>query len=159
MNLTRVFIHGLESSSQGTKGMYFRNKYPDMMIEDFTGPFAQRMDKLNDLLRDKTDIIIVGSSYGGLMAAVYTFNNERKVKKLILLAPAINLVEFNPYLKKKLNTPVMIYHGSRDDVVPPASVEDIARIVFSDLQYHLVVDDHSLHDTFEHMGWDDLLKH
>ena len=95
MNLTRVFIHGLESSSQGTKGMYFRNKYPDMMIEDFTGPFAQRMDKLNDLLRDKTDIIIVGSSYGGLMAAVYTFNNEMKVKKLLQSTPQSSGVPMN----------------------------------------------------------------
>lgn len=158
MDLTRVFIHGLESSSQGNKGVFFSKRYPGMIIEDFIGPFAQRMDKLDDLLQGKTDLLLVGSSYGGLMAAVYTFNNERKVKKLILLAPAINLVEFNPYLKKKLNTPVMIYHGSRDDVVPPASVKDIARIVFPDLQYHLVVDDHSLHDTFEHMDWDELLK-
>jgi pimeloyl-ACP methyl ester carboxylesterase len=158
MGLTRVFIHGLESSSQGNKGVFFRKKYPDMVIEDFVGPFNQRMDRLNNLLRNKTDLLLVGSSYGGLMASVYALDNKRKVKKLILLAPAINLTEFDPYLKKKLQAPVMIYHGSHDDTVPPVSVRDIARIVFTDLKYHLVEDDHSLHNTFEHMNWDELLE-
>jgi pimeloyl-ACP methyl ester carboxylesterase len=158
MNSTRVFIHGLESSSQGTKGAFFREKYPDMIIGDFFGPFENRMDKLQNLILGKTDLILVGSSYGGLMAAIYTFNNERKVRKLILLAPALNLVEFNPYLKKKLHIPVTIYHGRHDDVVLPDPVHDIARMVFTDLQYHLVEDDHSLHETFKGMNWNRLLK-
>jgi pimeloyl-ACP methyl ester carboxylesterase len=155
---TKVFIHGLESSGQGTKGMFFRENFPDMIIDDFFGPFMERMDKLYHLLLKKTDLILVGSSYGGLMAAVYTLNNEMKVRKLILLAPALNLEEFKPYLNKKSHVPVKIYHGRRDDVVPPESVHDTARKVFIDLQYHLVEDDHSLHDTFTSMNWDRLLK-
>jgi pimeloyl-ACP methyl ester carboxylesterase len=158
MNLTRMFIHGLESSSQGTKGMFFREKYPDMMIEDFIGSLEQRMSKLSNLLLKRTDLLLVGSSYGGLMAAIYTFKNERKVKKMVLLAPALNLVEFKPYLKKKIHIPVKIYHGRHDIVVPPESVHDIARLVFTDLQHHMVEDDHSLHDTFKGMNWDNLLK-
>jgi pimeloyl-ACP methyl ester carboxylesterase len=158
MNLTRVFIHGLESSSQGTKGVFFREKYPDMIIEDFPGSFQERMVKLNNLLLEKTDILLIGSSYGGLMAAVYALNNERKVKKLILLAPALNLEELKPYLERKLSIPTMIFHGTYDDVVPPESVHTIARMIFSNLQHHLVEDDHSLHDTFENMNWVELLK-
>ncbi len=158
MNSTRVFIHGLESSSMGTKGVYFREKFPDMIIEDFSGPFEKRMDELSHLLFAKKDLILVGSSYGGLMAAVYTFNNELKVRKLILLAPALNLEEFKPYLNKKLNIPVTIYHGRHDDVVPPESVHDIARKVFTDLQHNMVEDDHSLHATFKGMNWERLLK-
>ena len=158
MNRMSVFIHGLESSSQGAKGVFFREKYPDMLIDDFVGPFNRRMDKLNDLLHGKKNLLLVGSSYGGLMAASYAFDNERDVRKMILLAPALNLAEFKPYLKKKLHVPVMIYHGRHDDVVPPESVHDIARMVFTDLRYHLVEDDHSLHDTFKDMNWDELLK-
>jgi pimeloyl-ACP methyl ester carboxylesterase len=158
MNPTKVFIHGLESSSQGTKGVFFRENFPDMIIEDFSGPFEKRMDTLNHLLLKKKELILVGSSYGGLMAAIYTFNNELKVRKLILLAPALNLEEFNPYLNKKSNIPVTIYHGRHDDVVPPESVLDAARKVFTDLQHHLVEDDHSLHDTFKRMNWAMLLK-
>ena len=58
------------------------------------GDFTTRMHKLNDVLAGKTDLIIVGSSYGGLMAAQYAMENESRVKKLILLAPALNLPEF-----------------------------------------------------------------
>lgn len=155
---TKVFIHGLESSGQGTKGVFFRENFPDMIIDDFFGPFMERMNKLDQLLLKKTDLILVGSSYGGLMAAIYTLNNETKVRKLILLAPALNLEEFKPYLNKKSLVPVTIYHGRRDDVVPPETVHDSARKVFTDLRYYLVEDDHSLHDTFASMNWDRLLE-
>ncbi|MBT8490511.1 MAG: alpha/beta hydrolase, partial [Deltaproteobacteria bacterium] len=95
MHNTRVFIHGLESSSQGTKGIYFRERYPDMIIEDYPGSFEERMLKLNKVLSDKKDLILVGSSYGGLMASVFTCTNEERVTRLILLAPALNLEEFD----------------------------------------------------------------
>lgn len=158
MSLTRVFIHGLESSSQGTKGVFFRTRYPDMIIEDFVGSFKERMNKLHDILFHRNNLIVVGSSYGGLMATVYAAKNEEKIKKLILLAPALNAVEFNSYSHMKIHLPVIMYHGSKDDVVPPAAVREIAGEVFTHLHYHLVDDDHSLHDTFSLMDWDDLLE-
>lgn len=158
MKSTRVFIHGLESSSMGTKGVFFRDKYPDMIIEDFVGTFKERMEKLNKLLSGKAPLILVGSSYGGLMATAYAFNNERSIKKLILLAPALDIYEFEPYLGRQLLVPAVIYHGRDDDVVSPPSVRDIARKLFRNLDYHLVDDDHSLHTTFSLMNWDDLLE-
>jgi predicted esterase len=157
MNPTMVFIHGLESSSRGTKGAFFRKKYPEMIIEDFSGSFEKRMNRLQNLLHNKNNLLLVGSSYGGLMAAVYAFFNERDVKKLVLLAPALNLAEFTSCLDKKSHIPVMIFHGKYDDVVPPFSVHHVAQAVFTNLQHHIVEDDHSLHNTFTHMDWDDLL--
>ena len=157
MSSTRVFIHGLESTSHGTKGEFFRNKYPDMILEDFIGPLDQRMDRLNRLLDGKIDLVLVGSSYGGLMASIYACRNPRKVRKLILLAPALDLADFEPYLTSRIDIPVVLYHGLLDDVVPPEAVQIIARKVFSNLDYHAVDDDHSLHHTFSGMAWDDLL--
>jgi len=157
MNPQRVFIHGLESSSQGTKAVYFREKFPDMLIEDYTGLLEERMARLRGLLAGKKDLLVVGSSFGGLMAAIYTCENEGSVTRLILLAPALDLPYFSPFTKKRLAIPVWIYHGKEDDVVPPAPVERIARKVFSNLSYHLVDDDHSLHRTFPLMDWDRLL--
>ena len=158
MNATRVFIHGLEGSSQGTKGVFFRERYPDMIIQDFHGTLEQRMDRLNSLLSDKRSLIMVGSSYGGLMAAIYAFNNKEKVKKLILLAPALVFYEFGPYLRKRTDTPVIIYHGKKDDVVPLAPVHKIACRVFENLTFNMVDDDHILSKTFKSMDWDDLLE-
>lgn len=154
----RVFIHGLESNGQGAKGLFFRERYPDMLVEDYTGSFAARMEKLNRLLEGKEELILVGSSYGGLMAAVYAFNHPVQVKKMILLAPALMLPEFLPCQGKRLAMPVELYHGRQDDIVPPELIKKIAARTYDNLTYHGVDDDHSLHATFAAMPWDLLLK-
>lgn len=157
MEPTRAFIHGLESSGQGTKGMFFHERYPGMIIEDYDGPFAQRMEKLEGLLVKKDDLILVGSSYGGLMAAVYACLHEERVKKLILLAPALHLEPFQPYLNKTLQMPIAIFHGLQDDVVPIEAVQTIARKSFANHTFSSLDDDHSLHQTFATLDWDTLL--
>jgi predicted esterase len=157
MGNTLVFIHGLESTAQGAKGQFFSQYFPEMIIEDYTGDFNARMKKLNGILAGKTDLIIVGSSYGGLMAVRYAMENESRVKKLILLAPALNLPEFKSGACKKLIIPVIIYHGTGDDVVNPQIVKQIATEYFSNLEHHLVDDDHPLHKTFPLLDWKKLL--
>jgi len=157
MGPTLVFIHGLESTSWGTKGVFFRERYPGMILEDFSGPFPQRMQKLEGLLEGKNDLILVGSSYGGLMAAVYACLHEDRVKKLILLAPALHLEPYRPYLNKKLHMPIVIFHGIRDDVVPLETVRQIAGQLFVNHIFNAVDDDHSLHNTFAALPWDALL--
>ncbi len=154
----RAFIHGLESSSQGTKGVFFRERYPGMIVEDFPGSFGERMDRLEGLLRGKTGLIIVGSSYGGLMAAVYGCLHGDRVEKLILLAPAIHLDEFDPFLGRKSDIPTVVVHGEGDEVVPPEPVRIRAEKVFTRLDYRLVDDDHSLHRNFPLLDWDGLLE-
>jgi predicted esterase len=154
---TRVFIHGLESSSKAAKGAFFREKYPNMIIDDYAGPFEQRMAALQAALADKDDLILVGSSYGGLMATVFALSRQEKLRKLVLLAPALNHMPPELYRERTLDFPVILYQGNQDEVVPPAPVYEIARTLFTDLAYHLVHDDHSLHETFFTMDWDELL--
>lgn len=156
--MTRVFIHGLESSSRGDKGLYFRERYPDMIVEDYFGSLQERMQTLFERLKGKTDLLLVGSSYGGLMAAIFACEQPQRVRKLILLAPALSLADFDPYLSKRLTIPTLIFHGSEDDVVPPEPVRLIAEKVFTNLSYHGVSDDHSLHRTFPTMDWNSLLE-
>jgi len=152
-----VFIHGLESTSQGTKGQFFRQFFPQMIIEDYTGDFATRMRKLSGLLSGSADLILVGSSFGGLMATQYAIENEDRVKKMILLAPALNLPEFRPHGHTKLHLPVIIYHGTDDNIVDPYTVKTIALKYFSNLEHNFVDDDHSLHKTFPLINWKKLL--
>jgi len=152
-----VFVHGLESSGRGAKGLFFRERYPNMIIEDFDGPFAQRMEKLEELLAEKNELVLVGSSFGGLMAAVYACMHEERVRKLILLAPALHLEPFRPHLDKILQIPVAIFHGLQDDVVPLEAVRTIAKRSFADHTLTVLDDDHSLHRTFATLDWDSLL--
>jgi len=157
MENTLVFIHGLESTAQGAKGVFFSKNFPKMIIEDYTGDFLNRMRKLDGILAGKNNLIIVGSSYGGLMAAHFAMENEKRIKKLILLAPALNLSEFKPNDDKPLSMPVIIYHGTQDDVVNPQTVKDIAQKYFRNLEHHFVDDDHPLHKTFSSLDWKRLL--
>jgi pimeloyl-ACP methyl ester carboxylesterase len=154
----RMFIHGLESNNQGTKAVYFRKNFPDMLTPNFPGSLDERMADLRALLSGESDIILVGSSFGGLMASIFVMENEPRVKRLVLLAPAVNLMEFSPYRNRKIQVPVHIYHGRQDEVIPLEDVQTVARQVFSDLTFHSVDDDHYLHKTFEKIDWDTLLR-
>jgi pimeloyl-ACP methyl ester carboxylesterase len=158
MNLARVFIHGLESSSRGTKATFFKRRYADMIVEDFHGTLDQRMHKLSGLLSDDPALIMVGSSLGGLMAAIFALENPNRVKKLILLAPALTFPDFEPYLCHRIEIPVTVYHGKKDDVVPAAPTYEVAREIFGNLAFNEVDDDHMLSQTFKAIDWDDLLE-
>lgn len=158
MITTRVFIHGLDGSRQGEKGSFFRERYPGMIVEDYLGDFEERMAKLNAVLAAKDDLVLVGSSYGGLMAAVFACRNVAKIRKLILLAPALNYLPPETCGATGCDFPVILYHGSRDEVVPPGPVQKIAARLFIYLTYNLVDDDHSLHQTFFSLDWDALLS-
>jgi predicted esterase len=83
--------------------------------------------------------------------------HEPSVEKIILLAPAINLIEFAPHESKQISVPVWIYHGKDDQVIPLAQVEPIAKEVFQNLSFSVVEDDHYLHNTFKTIDWDSLL--
>jgi len=154
----RIFIHGLESNNQGTKAVYFREKFPGMLTPNFPGPLGERMAKLREILSGQSNIIMVGSSFGGLMASIFAMENEPSVTRLILLAPAINLTEFAPYRDREITMPVHIYHGRQDEVISMEDVRSVARQVFADLTFQAVDDDHYLHKTFEKIEWDTLLS-
>jgi len=153
---TKIFIHGLESSNQGTKSIFFRKKFPDMILHTYKGDLQERMKKLKGDLAGKSDIRLVGSSFGGLMASLFAMAQEHRVAKIILLAPAINLIEFAPN-RKQISVPVWIYHGRGDQVIPLTEVESIAKEIFLDLSFRIVDDDHYLHKTFKTIDWDSLL--
>jgi len=155
--INRIFIHGLESSNQGTKAVFFREKYPDMILPTFEGPLPERMEKLDRVLSGRSEIRIVGSSFGGLMATLFAMDNASDVKRMILLAPAINMIEFAPQKKKKIVVPVHVYHGRDDEVIPLTAIEPIAKKIFEDLSLNIVEDDHFLHKTFKTLDWDALL--
>lgn len=156
-DLNRVFIHGLESSSQGNKARYFRQRYPGMIIGDFQGPLQNRLKTLDGLIAGKRDLVLVGSSFGGLMAAIYTCKHPETVRRLILLAPALDLEDFNPFHDMKLDVPTTIFHGKKDDVVPLEPVRRIAERIFTNMSFHVLDDDHPLSTTFETLDWDELL--
>jgi alpha-beta hydrolase superfamily lysophospholipase len=156
-SVCRIFIHGLESSNKGKKSVFFRGMFPDMIIPTFVGSLPERLLKLDGFLLGKSDIRIVGSSFGGLMGALFAMENEAKVKNLILLAPAIHMIHMAPGKIGKISIPVSIYHGTEDQVIPLEEVEKVAGEFFTNLTFNKVQDDHFLHRTFKTIDWERLL--
>ena len=131
MNRNMIFLHGLESSSQTYKASVMRKSYPELIVPDFAGPLEARMEALYPILGDKKDWTIIGSSFGGLMGAIFTCERPDQVQKQVLLAPALMVPEFASYLDREpVSVPTTIIHGKQDDIVQLETVREIAQKVF-----------------------------
>jgi len=161
-----IFIHGLESSGEGFKGRLFQKQIPGILTPNFFQfdtkisiqlLLKKRMEQLKSILDKSGKWIIIGSSFGGLMGALYTLNHPSKVIKLIFLAPLLNTPFLNPLNFEKAKIPVIAYHGKNDQVIPFKQSYEIAKQLFTNLKYNLVEDDHFLHNTVQIIDWKKLL--
>jgi pimeloyl-ACP methyl ester carboxylesterase len=162
-----IFVHGLESSGKGFKGRLLKNLFPNILTPDFKAfdlnismyeLLDYRMKELNDILALKKSWIIIGSSFGGLMATLYTLQNPGHIKRLILLAPFLKSRKLKPFLKKTVDIPVIVFHGKNDKVVPYLPSRERAKLLFTNLTYNIVDDDHSLHKTVKDINWEELVQ-
>jgi len=142
--------------------VYLKKLIPEILTPDFiefnqkksiNGLLEMRMAQLKSILREKDLWVLIGSSFGGLMGALYTLQNPRKVKKLILLAPylassVLDLEKYNP-----VNVPVIAYHGKNDDVVQLKKSREQAYKLFTNIEYNSTKDDHSLQKTVKELDW------
>ena len=153
----KIFLHGLESSSKGAKATFLRDLYPDIKIPDFAGSLFERMAALHAVLAGQENIILVGSSFGGLMATIFAMKKSQAVRRIVLLAPALNFPEFSRYTMQRIDIPTWMIIGRDDTVTPPEKVVPMAGKIFSVLHYDEVDDDHMLARTFRKLDWKTLL--
>lgn len=153
-----LFIHGSESNGQTYKAQVLRKTFPELISPDFTGPLAVRLAQMEAILGEQGGWTLIGSSLGGLMAALFATRHPGQVRKLTLLAPALNLPEFARRLPKPVDVPTLLIIGKKDDVIPVETVRRLAKRVFPKLTYLSVDDDHRLHYTADHLDWKELLE-
>ncbi len=152
-----IFLHGSDSSSQTYKAVVLRRFFPEMVVPDFTGTLAERMEQLEKIVGNTPGWTMVGSSLGGLMAALFAARHPGQVRKLVLLAPALILPEFEE-VKQSIEVPCTIVQGKLDEVLHPGEVRKLAEKTFTRLNYIQVEDDHRLHKTAEEMDWGKVLE-
>ena len=92
------------------------------------------------------------------MAAVFALEHPQAVKRLILLAPALNFPEFSGYAAAACPVPTLLYIGRYDSVCPPQEVMPAASLRFTDLTIRQTEDDHQLRQTFTAIDWSSLLS-
>ncbi len=154
-----IYIHGSESDSNSGKARQFREWFPGMLTPDFKGSFDERMSQLYDILADKKEWVLIGSSYGGLMGTVFTLENEFQVRKLILLAPALTLDPIASLSRPRpVSVPTVVIHGRLDTVVPLEPVRRIAQKLFLNVEYYVVEDNHRLQKAAQELDWNSILE-
>jgi len=119
------------------------------------------MNQLIEILKNKDSWIIIGSSFGGLMAVLYTCQYPFKIKHLILLAPYLATPELDPenFSNLPLNIPIIIYHARQDKVVSMKKSRARAEQLFSNITYHIIEDDnHKLQSTVQRINWKELIQ-
>ena len=126
------FLHGLDSSGNGTKGQFLARHFPQIIRPDFRGSLTARLKQFNKLCQGSTALILIGSSYGGLMATCHAIDNPQSVIRLILLAPALNYENYRPPASP-LPIPTILIIGEHDTVTPPNPVVALAEATFSHL--------------------------
>jgi pimeloyl-ACP methyl ester carboxylesterase len=106
MNKTILFLHGFASSSQGTKGQYFRKKFSALSQVDFhafdftptpqdfeymtiTGLINRLRQYLLDQRLAATGVNFIASSMGAL-AGLHYAHRFGGVEKMLFLAPALS---------------------------------------------------------------------
>ncbi len=147
-----IFLHGLESSSKGTKALFFAEHFPQMLTPDFYGNLSKRLAQLEAITHNLNHLVLVGSSFGGLTATAFAIHQPNKVNKLILLAPALNFPDFVP-IKSSIDVKTTIFQGKRDTTCPHDKILAISKKLFTNLTFNTVNDDHMLHSTFRTIPW------
>jgi predicted esterase len=93
------------------------------------------------------------------MGTVFTCQKPTHVRKLILLAPALMKDPFGSYLAlEPVSVPVVVVHGTADDVVPLDEAREYAEKFFADLKYIVVDDGHRLQEAFKELNWEEILE-
>ncbi|RUO42923.1 alpha/beta hydrolase [Aliidiomarina taiwanensis] len=113
------FFHGLESGPHGAKYHLIREHYPELKSPDFQGMnLQQRLDAAAAITAGQSQLTLVGSSFGGLLAArLYALYPER-IDNLLLLAPAVHTEEGDKVTRMPAAGQVRVLQGYDDDVVP-----------------------------------------
>ena len=105
-----IYLHGFASSPSSKKGLIYRDRFAahgiDLIIPDLNVPSFERLslraqlEKVNDIIASLPagDVTLIGSSLGGCVALNYVDHYHaqptgERVNRLILLAPAVNLIE------------------------------------------------------------------
>jgi predicted esterase len=155
------FLHGLDSSPQGTKSRLLKTHYPDCLIPSLPTDIHARVRIVEQVLHART--IVIGSSLGGLTALMFAMTHPELIAALILLAPAVGCRDsgiFTEDQKLMLESlyvpaaiPTVIIAGIRDDVIPLASIRTLVQRSPdpSMIRLHEVDDDHNLHQSLDLM--------
>lgn len=112
-----VFLHGLESGPTGTKAAWLRARYGAFTPTLDTTSFPAAVAGAAAALAEHRPRLVVGSSYGGAVAARLVLDGVW-TGPTVFIAPAAHRLGIEASLPP--GTRGIVIHGDQDDVVPLA---------------------------------------
>ena len=148
-----IWAHGLWGSPNGSKITAIRESGIEVNSPDFNNmELDERVDILNELV-SKEEVVLAGSSYGGLACALVAQQQPKQIKGMLLLAPALHLPEAPNNVPENLiapeNIPVIIIHSTTDDIVPISASKDYLERSKENVKLIEVDDNHVLENSIE----------
>ena len=148
-----VWAHGLWGSPNGSKVTAIRESGIEVTSPDFNEmELVDRVELLKETI-DIGDVVLAGSSWGGLACALTAQEKPEKLRGLLLLAPALHYPEHPNDVPEKLiapdNVPVTIIHSTTDDIVPISASKDYIERSGNNVQLIEVEDSHVLKESIE----------
>ena len=164
-----IYLHGFASSPASLKARYLMKCFegvgitlavPDLNCDDFSHlTISRQIAQVVDLLpADKSPVVLIGSSLGGLTAAIIA-QQYPQIDRLILLAPAFDFLgHWLPKIgAEKLNLwerdrYLPIYHYGQQKLLPLHY-----DFIIDAHRYHLCQSDRSLPTLIIHGTGDDVI--
>ena len=149
------YLHGLESSPQGFRANYLRERFPQIIAPALTKDVLERRATIEATITEKS--VLVGSSLGGLSALDFAVEHPSLVQSMLVLAPAVGfyqeeyrtpeILEFVARLHVPAGIPAIVLAGLRDEIIPIQAIRDmVARSPEQGLITLIELDDvHSLY--------------
>ena len=148
-----VWAHGLWGSPNGSKVTAIRESGIEVISPNFNE--MELIDRV-ELLKETIEIgnvVLAGSSWGGLACALTAMQIPEKLKGLLLLAPALHYPESPNDEPEKLiapdSVPVTIIHSTTDDIVPISASKNYIERSGNNVQLIEVEDNHVLENSIE----------
>jgi uncharacterized protein len=149
-------IHGLEGSPQGAKAQYLGRHFDLVALAMDTRDFPACVAVQGAALSERAPDVLVGSSFGGAVAAALLASGEWK-GPTVLLAPAVG--HFGVDAKLPLGVPVIVVHGTKDELLDIEVSRALAKTGSPELVRFVEVDDaHQLSTLLESERLADIVR-
>jgi len=148
-----IWAHGLWGSPNGSKITAIRDSGIEVISHDFNDMELIDRVELLEKTMEVGNVVLAGSSWGGLACALAAQRKSDKLKGLLLLAPALHYPEppnNNPEdLVAPKEVPVTIIHSIEDDIVPISASKDYIERSDNNIKLIEVNDNHVLENSIE----------
>ncbi len=118
------FVHGLESSPQGSKARLFARSFEATTPSMDTGDFEACVTTQAEALRRFRPDVLVGSSFGGAVAVALLQRVLWRGPTLLLAQAALH---YGLPARLPEHVPVWLVHGLRDTIVDPEQSRELSR--------------------------------